>query len=137
MYLVVSVCMSICLFVRDLPAEQQRAILIKWLRKSLWVGVHSGWCTEKEETKKQIQWNLKGCAFHWLDLLEQLPASLGSGNDSSYAATMYFFLYHSGQFWSGTTCTEYMLWHYILIKIIFTVFQLILAFYNAITYQNL
>ncbi len=36
--------------------------------KSLWVGVHSGWCTEKEETKKQTQWNLKGRALHWPNL---------------------------------------------------------------------
>ncbi len=39
---------------------------------------------------------------------EHSLTSLGSGNDSSYTATIYFFLCHSGQSWTGTTCTYYM-----------------------------
>ena len=34
--------------------------------------------------------------------------NLGPGNYSSYTATLYFFLYGSGQSWNGTTYTQYM-----------------------------
>ncbi len=37
-----------------------------------------------------------------------LYTSIGPGNYSSYTATLYFFLYSSGQSRNGTTCTQYI-----------------------------